>query len=229
MDICSTIRRIALPQHCLLCAGPAVDQAICTACRTDLPWHGTPACPVCALSTPGGSVCGACLKHAPAFDTTLAALDYRFPLDVVLQRYKYGGGLEIALAVGELLSSAAARAAKPELILPMPLHDERLRERGFNQALEIARVVARRLHIPLDRRSCRRVRATRQQAGLSLEERRRNMRGAFACDTRLDGRHVVLLDDVMTSGASLNALAVAVRKAGAARIDCWVVARTPKD
>ena len=108
----------------------------------------------------------------------------------------------------------------------MPLHASRLKERGFNQALEIARVVAKRLSIPLDARCCIRTRPTQAQAGLSLQERRKNLRGVFACRSDLSGRQVVLLDDVMTSGASLSELAKTAKKAGAASVECWVVART---
>jgi ComF family protein len=112
----------------------------------------------------------------------------------------------------------------------MPLHASRLQERGFNQAVEIARIVAKELHIPLEMRTCKRIKFSAPQVTLPLKERVRNMRNAFTCERRLDGMKVALLDDVMTTGASLNALATAVKKAGAAKVECWVIARTqPQD
>lgn len=229
IDIGVKIKQFLLPQHCVLCAAPAGGHALCRACEADLPWHADPSCPVCALPSGAGGVCGACLQRPPAFDATLAALDYRFPLDAVLQRYKYAGFLTVAELMGTLLSGKAQDRPRPDALIPMPLHPARLRERGFNQATEIARVVARRLAIPLELHACGRTRPTRPQAGLTVQERARNLRGVFACRKSLEGKRVVLLDDVMTTGASLNELARTVKDAGAARVDCWVVARTPRE
>lgn len=202
---------------------------LCAACEKDLPWRAADACPICALPSGTGEICGACLQHPPAFDATVAALDYRFPIDAVLQRYKYSGFLAVAELMGALLSFRLGNTAKPDAIIPMPLHPSRLKERGFNQATEIARIVAKQFDIPLESRVCTRARPTKPQTGLSLQERTRNMRGVFACSKSLAGKHIVLLDDVMTTGASLNALARTVKDAGAAKVDCWVVARTLRE
>lgn len=227
VDIRSGIKQL-LPQRCLLCAGPSAAHAFCAPCSADLPWHVASACPVCALPTPGGEVCGACLRHPPAFDVTVAALDYAYPVDAVLLRYKYDGLLAAAEPLAELLLTRLQQRPRPDAVIPMPLHPARLRERGYNQALEIARVVANRLGVPLAARACSRTRPTPPQAGLHQEARRRNLRGAFACHADLHGRHVALLDDVMTSGASFDALAGVVKAAGAAHVECWSVARTLK-
>jgi ComF family protein len=199
---------------------------LCAGCEQDLPWRSGNRCPVCALPSGTGDVCGLCLKTPPAFDATHAILDYRFPVNAVLQRYKYSGLLAISGLMGHLLARDLHDAPRPELIIPMPLHPTRLKERGFNQAIEIARIVAETLDIPLATQLCSRTRPTQPQTGLALKERRRNMRGVFSCHQNLEGKHVALLDDVMTTGASLDALARAVKDAGAARVDCWVVART---
>jgi ComF family protein len=127
---------------------------------------------------------------------------------------------------GALLANAIQSTTRPDVIVPMPLHPQRLQQRGFNQSVEVGRVLAKQLNIKLDTQSCIRTKLAPPQASLPLKQRAKNMRGAFRCDNRLDGLRIALLDDVMTTGASLNALASAVKKAGAAHIECWVLART---
>ncbi len=174
-------------------------------------------------------MCGRCLGHRPAFDATVAALLYRFPADVLVQRLKYGCELACASVLGEILAETVAPLPRPDLLVPMPLHPDRLRARGFNQAVELARPVARRLGVALAVAACRRVRDTPAQAGLDLSARRRNVRRAFACHADLAGRRVAIVDDVLTSGATVDALAAALRKAGAAEVWAWVAARAPRD
>lgn len=181
---------------------------------------------MCALPTVAGSICGACLKHPPAFKRTLAAFGYVFPIDALIHAYKYGGNLTLLGLLAEPLAARAMEHALPDLIIPMPLHPARLQERGFNQAREIAAALSRRLAVPLAAQACRRIRDTPPQAALKLKERAANLRGAFVCDLPLHGKRVVLIDDVMTSGASLDALAQAVRRQGAGGVETWVVART---
>lgn len=185
-----------------------------------------PACPVCALSTLDGQVCGHCLRHPPAFDHALAAFSYGFPLDRLLHAFKYAGNLALADILAEPLARIAAGHPKPDMLLPMPLHPSRLKERGFNQALEIARPIAKWLNIPLAADACRRTRDTSSQAGLKLKERRRNVRGAFACDLDLAGKIIAVLDDVMTTGATLNEISRVLKSRGAVEVSAWVVART---
>jgi ComF family protein len=199
---------------------------LCIGCERDFPWHRGQQCPTCALPTGSGDICGTCLKTPPAFDGTYALLEYRFPVSAVLQRYKYSGFLAVSGLMGQLLARELMPAVRPDIIIPMPLHPSRLKERGFNQASEIARIVAKQLAIPLATHICSRTRPTPPQAGLAVKERRRNMKGVFACSQSLAGKHIALLDDVMTTGASLDALARTVKDAGAARVDCWVIART---
>lgn len=180
------------------------------------------------MPTLNAEVCGDCLKHSPMFDATHALLEYRFPVDKLLRRYKYSGFLVVANLMATLMSRRLAQHALPDLLIPMPLHPSRLKERGFNQAVEIARGLSSTLGIPMTLSACSRIKPTSPQAGLSLEDRRKNLRGVFMCDMDLSGKTVALLDDVMTTGASLDELARAVRKAGATRVECWVAARTLK-
>ena len=171
-------------------------------------------------------LCGACLKHPPAFDGTHAALSYAFPVDRMIPRLKYHGQLAIAPALGECLARAVEHAARPDRLIAMPLHATRIRERGFNHATEIARVVARRLDLPLDLASCQRIRDTPPQMGLKHDARRRNVRGAFRCSGDVMGKRIAIVDDVMTTGTSLDEMAATLKQAGAREVSCWVVART---
>lgn len=214
-----------MAQPCALCGRRSLGGAVCALCLERLPRLPAARCPICSEPTPLGEVCGACLKRPPAFDRALAAFRYAPPLDGLVQRFKYGGDLTLAQFFADRLAATLSGEPLPDLLLPMPLHPDRTRERGFNQAVEIGKALARRLDLTLDWRACRRLRATAPQAGLDLKARRRNLRGAFACDRDLGGLRVALLDDVMTSGASLDALATAARRAGAADVTAWVVAR----
>lgn len=225
MNIRSIIRQ-AFPRACLLCGAASGSRHLCARCRDDLPWHRQPHCPQCAIPTPAGQLCGACLKHPPAFDRSIAALAYAFPLDRLIPRLKYRGQLAIAPALGECLAEAVEQAPRPDRLIAMPLHAQRIRARGFNHAGEIARALARRLGIPLDRSSCRRIRDTPPQMGLKHDMRRRNVRAAFACSGTVRGLHLALIDDVMTTGTSLDELAATLKRAGAHEVSCWVVART---
>jgi ComF family protein len=218
-----------LPQDCLLCGAASGSDHLCVGCLEDLPLHRGTQCRVCGIPTPQDSLCGACLKHPPHFDATCAAFVYAFPIDALLRALKYQGRLPVAQVAGDQLAQVAAGRTRPDILIPMPLHHERLRERGFNQAAEIARVVAASLNIPCIADIALRVRMTEPQAGLPLEKRRKNMRNAFACTSDLAGMHLAVVDDVMTSGASLDELARTLKAAGAARVECWVAARTPLD
>lgn len=224
MNIRLLFNRI-FPPACLLCSARST-RSLCPGCLAELPWHRQPQCPQCAIPTPDGQRCGACLKHPPAFDRTHAALAYAFPLDQMIPRLKYHGQLAIAPVLGECLAEAASAAPRPDRLIAMPLHASRIRERGFNHATEIARVVAKRLALPLDTRSARRIRDTPPQMGLKHQARRRNVRGAFACSDDVRGQCIALIDDVMTTGTSLDELAATLKQAGAREVTCWVVART---
>ena len=213
------------PQACLLCsASDGGDFGICTDCLNELPHHAS-CCPQCGLLSFEGQLCGACIASPPDFDATKAAFTYQYPISQVLQQYKYNQQLFLAETFSELMLNNL-QANNIDLIIPMPLHPSRLQERGFNQSLEIARIIGKRLNVPITSQAVARIKQSPPQASLPLKERVKNMKGAFACYEDLSGLRIALIDDVMTTGASLNALAKAVRAKGAAHVECWLIART---
>ena len=214
-----------LSQDCLLCGADSGEHLLCRACEADLPRLPLPVCPRCALPTSHGEVCGRCLAKPPHYDATLAAFRYAFPMDKLVQSFKYGHRLALADYFGHHLALLSENELA-DLIIPLPLHPLRLRERGFNQALELARPVGKACRIPIDARSCRRIRRTAMQADLPWRERARNVRGAFHCESDFTGKRLLLIDDVMTTGASLDELARTVKLHGAVRVVLLVVART---
>jgi len=210
-------------QDCVLCAAESGLDALCSSCRGDLPTL-TECCPRCALPTPGGAICGTCLRTPPHFDATVALWRYEFPCDKLVHALKYRARLALAGCFAGCLASRPL--PEIDLVVPMPLHRRRLRERGFNQALEIARGLARRMDWPLGSRSAVRLRHTAPQTGLPYAERAKNVRGAFECPLDLSGARVGVVDDVMTTGATLNELARVLKRAGASRVENFVIART---
>lgn len=223
---CVSLLRRALPQACTLCAAPSGDALLCTACRDGMPHVGT-ACPRCALPSHAGATCPSCLVTPPPWATTTVAWRYAFPADRLLQSFKYAARLELAgpLALALVDAVLAGGHPLPDRVVAVPLSRVRQRERGFNHAQEIARNAAALTGVPLAT-GLHRIRDSAPQASLARGARTRNVRGAFECTARLDGLTVAIVDDVMTTGATLGAAANALRDAGARRVDAWVVART---
>jgi ComF family protein len=206
---------------CFVCRG-ASRELLCEACREELPRLGDELCPRCALPSPRAAVCGRCLSEPPAYDATTAALAYDFPADTLVHALKFRGELALAPLLGSLLSASIA-SWSVDRVIPVPLSTARLRGRGYNQSVEIARHVARgKLDVDL----CVRHGGAVPQTELPWDERRRNVRGVFGCRRPLAGATVAVVDDVMTTGATLDELALTLKRAGAARVVNWVVART---
>jgi ComF family protein len=155
------------------------------------------------------------------FDSTCALYDYTFPADVLVRAFKYHHRLSLA----RFFAEAVSILPEADVVVPMPLHPRRLSERGFNQALEIARPLARAAGLPLEQEGVVRKRHTPPQAVLDREDRLANPRGAFACRRRFDGLRVMVVDDVMTTGASLDALARCLKAGGAVAVHNFVLAR----
>jgi len=209
-----------------LCAATSGPDLLCGDCLRSLPRLDA-ACPRCAMPMTTAGLCGQCLKTPPHFDATLAALRYAFPADQLILGLKYGARLPLAVLLGDLLGSRISlRLNAPDLIVPMPLHHTRLAERGFNQALEISKRLARKSGVPVRTDGAVRLCDTARQADLPAKQRLTNVHGAFDCHLNLSGMIVAIIDDVMTTGASLNELARTLKLAGAARVENWVVART---
>ncbi|MDX9767523.1 MAG: ComF family protein [Ectothiorhodospiraceae bacterium] len=216
------------PPRCLLCGAPGqAGLDLCAGCLADLP-RARHACPNCAAPVPAeGVVCGRCLRRPPRFDAALAAFRYDEPLVGLVTGLKFHARLAHGRLLGALLAEAvrAADVPIPDCILPVPLHPQRLRERGFNQALEIARPLARAFDRPLILHEVRRSRPTRPQMALDARARRGNVRGAFAIRPGFAPASVALVDDVMTTGSTLDELARVFRRAGVGYISVWVAAR----
>jgi ComF family protein len=203
---------------------------LCDDCRRRLPWNDH-ACPRCALPLSTEfpvAPCPACRRRPPPVVATVAPLLYAPPIDRWQPRFKFHQDLAAGRLLACLLAEACAASARPDAVVPVPLHHGRLRARGYDQALELARVVARTLALPLHAGLLLRRRATAPQSELDAAARQANLRGAFGVRPGAEPPvHVALVDDVMTTGATLHAAAVALREAGAGRVDAWVCARVP--
>jgi ComF family protein len=218
------------PSTCVLCrsrAEPGVD--ICSPCAADLPANPT-SCPRCALPLQGSQgvvLCGRCQTRAPLFDGSFVPYLYAYPLDHLIQRLKFGNHVPCGRVCGTLFAQAwmARNLEPPNLIVPVPLGTRRYRSRGYNQAHEIARSISRVIRVPVHTNLLQRVRETPEQVGLKRKERRRNVRGAFQLAGKLDGKRVAIVDDVVTTGSTVNEIARVLRRAGAAHIEVWAIAR----
>lgn len=226
MDNGPIIVKIFTHQECVLC-GISSTQDFCKPCYDHLPRLPFHHCPTCLWPVPTAELCGACLTKPPAFTRTIAAVRYTFPIDALIHALKYQSNLAVApILVDLLIEKLRVIPEKPDAIIPMPLHPIRIRERGYNQAMELSRYLARRMGIPLLPESCNRIRHTPPQTELPWKDRRENIRKAFSCEIDLTGKHIAVVDDVMTTGATLNELAKILRQHGATAISNWVVART---
>ncbi|BBP02055.1 ComF family protein [Sulfuriferula nivalis] len=226
LNICLNFAQSLFPQNCYLCGALAGLYPVCADCRADLTLHSTAACPICAYPTAQGEICGQCLRRPPAYQRTLAGYRYEFPTNKLIHGLKYQHQFALVdTLIAPLLESAQATPS-PDALLAMPLHPQRLRERGYNQAQLLAAALSRQLHIPLLTLAAERSRNTRPQTGLPLTERHANIKNAFTTDAQqVTGKHIAIIDDVMTSGSTLNSLAHSLKSAGASEVSCWVVTR----
>lgn len=224
LNSCISYLQRMVPRRCLLCDAPTTRDWVCAGCDPELPRLPCARCAVCAVPLAWGSTCGACLRHPPAFERVTTAFAYTFPVDAMICALKYGRRLALAPVLGAVFAEEVAPQA--DVLVPMPLAPRRHAERGFNQALELARSLSLRHRVPIAARACRKVMETPPQAALPWKERARNVRRAFVCDTSFDGLRVAVVDDVLTTGATMNELARVLRKAGAIGVSGCVLART---
>ncbi|HEX8541190.1 MAG TPA: ComF family protein [Pseudomonas sp.] len=223
-------------QACLLC-DERTDAllAICVPCEAELPWLGDH-CRHCALPLAMADLsCAQCADHPPAFDEVLTPWLYDFPVDSLVTRFKHQGNWPMGRLLSELLGQFLQHRfdegqPMPDLLLPVPLASKRLRQRGYNQAAMLADWLGQHLQLPVQPRLLIRTRETPAQQGLDAKARKRNLRGAFALvdAEKIAGRHVALIDDVLTTGSTADAIAQVLIKAGARRVDVYCLARTPK-
>ena len=217
------------PPYCLLCPDqPESRNGLCHDCWHGLPFIRDPQCQYCAraLSRPG--ICGQCQQRRPAYDSTIAPLAYEDPVNEMLCALKYRQHLSFARPIASVMVDAAItqRQKRPDKLCAVPMTSRALRKRGLNQSVFIARFISRALGIPLCASLLKKTRHTDQQSGLSAKHRQSNLAGAFLCRRRLDGQHVVLIDDILTTGATANEISKILKTAGAARVDLWACART---
>jgi ComF family protein len=236
-----------LPACCLLCGQRSPNSRLCTGCENDLPRIDA-CCKQCGLPGQLGAaaLCAACLRHQPSWSDAIAALVYEYPVDHLVWQFKFHKNL----ACGQLLAEELVRAVKqrlgqntdddhtlgvatmgpgcekPDLLIPVPLHFFRRCKRGFNQAELIAAELQQQCGIPVQRHLLSRVSHTSAQSGLDRKTRQKNLQGAFRCSP-LHGAHVALIDDVLTTGATLQECSRMIKKAGASRVSVWVAARVP--
>lgn len=228
------VQSLLLPKFCLLCeTRPAARAGLCCACTEDLPYHRH-ACVQCGYHLTEHQlmpICGRCLSQPPCYDQTLAAFAYQAPIDTLIWQLKYQQRLSNARVLATFLLEAIRQqqTAIPQALVPVPLHPQRLRERGFNQALELARPISLQLNIPIERHLCQRNRRTLAQSQVSASQREANMKQAFTLVHKHAYRHVAIIDDVMTTGHTVNQLARVLRGSGVEKIDVWCIARAQID
>ena len=214
-----------MPQRCALCN--AVSTAgFCPPCQPLLPWIAT-ACARCGASLESAGICGRCQKRPPSYHDSRIPFHYQAPISNGIQRFKYGADLNYAGTFADMLTLHLLRAGPPwpEVLIPVPLHPRRLRQRGFNQALELAAMVGKKLRIPVISNRLHRQRNTPAQVGLNAAARRKNMHQAFIANDVSQFTHIALIDDIVTTGSTANAAAAALRTAGAGHITVWAVAK----
>ena len=223
-------------QSCLLCDEPAEEEMpICVACEAEMPWLGEH-CQTCALPLPeAGLTCDGCLLEPPAYEQVAVPWRYDFPVDSLITRFKHNAKWPFGHLLADVLSQYLQHRfdedlPRPDALLPVPLAAKRLRQRGFNQAAMLARWLSRQLDLPCEENVVHRIQDTSAQQDLDAKARKRNLRNAFALtsEANVKGRHLALVDDVLTTGATAQALARLLMNAGAARVDVYCLARTPK-
>ena len=226
-DNCLSIARWVLSPACLLCGVRSGEDGLCADCRGGLPRVPDARCPICAIANPTAQICGRCLTKRPHYDRVVVPFSYEFPATVLIQGLKYRGELACARPLASGLVAALEQEPYPDLVVPMPLAPARAAHRGFNQAMEISRIVAVEFGLDVSRDLCRRTKEGTPQVTLPWKQRARNIRIACACDADLTGKRIAVVDDVLTTDATLNELALTLKRQGAAEVSGWIVARTP--
>lgn len=233
MDLSKYLRSIInylLPPRCVFCFGLGLPYNICSNCQQYLP-SLPQKCQQCAQFLPSSPelICGRCLSDPPAFERTFVLFPYLPPIPSLITRLKFKGELANAKVLGELMQAQIPlwyeQIAKPDLIIPVPLHAQRLAERGFNQALEIAKPISRAFAIPIDAAGVQRKKATRPQSSLNAKERQRNIKNAFITHRDYNGCRIAILDDVMTTGQTVRELSKTLQEKGAKVIHILSCAR----
>ena len=214
---------------CVLCNSIAGEISLCDACQYDLPKiHSS--CYQCGLPFEekiADILCGQCQQSPPPIDYLISSLAYDYPVDYLVSQLKFNRNLAYAKILSKLLLETlqSQQDEQPELIIPVPLHKSRLRQRGFNQALEIARPIAKAFNIPMAKYAIKRAKQTKAQSLLNAAERKKNLHHSFSLTKPINAKHVVIIDDVVTTGATVFELADVLKKSGVEKVGVWAVAR----
>lgn len=221
-------QRLRLPSICVLCHQFHQGQfAVCAPCIAFMNPLGI-ACQHCAypLADNHYLLCGHCIKKPPHFDNTFITYRFEEPLRSLLHQFKYHSGLYLASFLSHLIfQSIHKQSVMPQCLIPVPMHPQRIKLRGFNQAAVLTQNLAKKLKLPYDLSSCQKIINTEPQASLDKTERQKNLRHAFRCK-EMPYQHIALIDDLLTTGSTVNELARVLKKAGVQRVDVWCCART---
>lgn len=213
-------------QSCFLC-GDASTQALCKSCLADLPYHPFLCCPRCARPVQHRSMeCKDCQHSPPPFFRTQAIFSYDYPVDKLIHAAKFQSNFALLKLLGNLMSTHLNFKKRPDVLIPVPLHIKRLRERGYNQSLELAKYIAKNTGLLIDYTVCERCRDTPPQSSLPAKQRRVNLKDAFRVSfIQPHWQHIALVDDVMTTGTTVTELAKEFSKLGVPQIEIWCCAR----
>lgn len=223
------IQNSILPRRCILCGDPGTEgMDICAACLTDLPWIAQ-ACPHCGIPVSStDTLCARCQLHTPRFDRCMAPMHYQYPVDFLVQQFKFKQHLVYGQLLGDLLLRFIQQQqyrSSAEIIIAVPLHPARLRERGFNQSHLLAQRLAAHLGIAYEKELIIRHRATKTQSQLNAKQRKSNVQRAFSLQGSVTDKHIAVIDDVVTTGATVNEISHLLKKHGAAHVEVWCIAR----
>lgn len=219
-----------LPPSCVICRqATQTSEQLCQACHAELKYNRT-ACAQCGIPLQGASdlICGHCQIQPPAFTLSHAPFHYQGHIRELIIGLKFNEKLLNASILARLFEKFTKISELPDILIPVPLHPQRLRERGYNQARQLAEELGRHYNVPIDDQSCQRVLHTERQSDLPLAKKQGNVKGAFRCHTPYDNRHIAIVDDVMTSGHTANELAKMLKRQGTRQVDVWVMARAGK-
>ena len=225
MEFKKLISTFSTKSACYFCLSPT-DALWCKQCERDF-MKESPRCPICAKPHYASSVCGKCIISSPLFSTTSVLFNYAYPVKKIILDFKFRKRAEFSILFSDkLLDKIINKGKLPETLIPVPLHQKRQAQRGYNQSLELAKHLSKKLAIPVNTDLCKRIVNTDPQSELPMKSRQKNVKDAFALNNGNIPKHIAMIDDVITTGSTINEISKLFKKAGCERIDIWAIART---